>query len=431
MVNRTVSDKSLTKMGQTKSLNSLTLEEIDATILEKDGCVFLEKDNCSEKRCLLEIDSDFYKKINPPFKKIKPGFNKVVIDLTTKCNLNCSVCFRKLNSDPDLSLNSLRNISAQFKRKIILLSGGEPTLREDLPEIIRIFNKHNTVFLMTNGIKLSSLEYLKTLKRNGLNYVVFSLNALSEDTLSQINGPGILKDKLQALKNLNLLKIKTVLSAVLIKGINEKEIKPLFNFCLNNRNIISELRIRAMQPLGRFLKSEKIFLSEMVDIVSSELSLNRLDLLKELELKNLADGIFQNEIFPIKSCTLDFHLKIKDHKNIYPLAKNFQLKNSNSYPLFIKKIIILTKLIKVYGITMSCLGALKLIFKIESIPWIHPKDIFKIGLRYWPNINTINLSENRRCRTGYWFNGQTISCCRANIIKDRLNPKTVYNKSCA
>jgi len=330
-----------------------------------------------------------------------------------------------------LSLNSLRKISAQFKRKIILLSGGEPTLREDLPEIIRIFNKHNTVFLMTNGIKLADLEYLKTLKRNGLNYVVFSLNALSEDILSQINGQGILNDKLQALKNLDLLKIKTTLSVVLIKGVNEKEIKPLFNFCLNNRKIISELRIRTMQPLGNFLKSEKIFLSEMVGLISSELNLNRSDLLKELELKNLVDEIFTNEIFPIKSCTFDFHLKIRDHKNIYPLGKNFQLKNFNSLPSFIKKIIILAKLIKVYGITMSCLGALKLIFKIESLPWIHPKDIFKIGLRCWPDINTINLSENMRCRTGYWFNGQTISCCRANIIKDRLNSKTIYNKSCA
>ena len=58
----------------------------------------------------------------------------------------------------------------------IQLSGGEPTLREDLPEIIWLGRQKGFTFfqLNTNGIRLAAEpDYAKSLKAAGLNTVCF------------------------------------------------------------------------------------------------------------------------------------------------------------------------------------------------------------------------------------------------------------------
>ncbi len=78
--------------------------------------------------------------------------------VTSRCNSLCRTCFYfdKLNSGGDLTLDQFRRISEtapQFKK--LWISGGEPTLREDLGEIVGHFARNNgvrNVNLPTNGL---------------------------------------------------------------------------------------------------------------------------------------------------------------------------------------------------------------------------------------------------------------------------------------
>ena len=68
----------------------------------------------------------------------------VLLELTNRCNLRCPVCFASAGEAP-VKEPSLADIGRQFDMLMahggpfnIQLSGGEPTMRDDLPEIIRL-----------------------------------------------------------------------------------------------------------------------------------------------------------------------------------------------------------------------------------------------------------------------------------------------------
>ncbi|MDD5254979.1 MAG: radical SAM protein [Candidatus Omnitrophica bacterium] len=404
-------------LKNTRSLLPGTLQLRDCGIFEEEGNILLVKGEGAQERHIIERDTCLYKKMDIAYGRRAPGFDRVMIDVTTRCNLKCSVCYREPDSAADMDIRKLGELAQQFRGKIISICGGEPTMRPDLPQIIRLFSKKNTVFLITNGIKLSQYDYLRELHASGLRYVSFSLNGLSEEALAAINEEGILAQKLSALANLKRLRVKTVLAVVLAKGVNEKELPQIFDFCLQNRDYIEELRIRAMAPLGAHLAGEKLCISEMIDTVTRAFGISKECVLREFEVKRAVNTLCRREIFSIKSCTFDFHLKTHRGR-VYPAGEDITEKIHFPPQGLRQKIRVFRSLLKLYGPAMLIAGVFKSARRAESIPWFHSGGLFKIGLRSWPDINTIDLEENSRCRTGYWLDGRFVSFCYANILKD-------------
>ncbi len=87
-----------------------------------------------------------------------------MVEITRRCNLACPVCFADTGSaagDPSLSEvgGYLRNLLAVTGMPIpIQISGGEPTLREDLPDIIALAGKmgFSHIDLVTNGVRIAA-----------------------------------------------------------------------------------------------------------------------------------------------------------------------------------------------------------------------------------------------------------------------------------
>ena len=348
------------------------------------------------------------------------NFNKIMVDVTTRCNLECPVCYRAKDSQEDLSFQLLESLSRKYHGKIISLCGGEPTIREDLPEIIRLFSKRNTVFLVTNGVKLADYEYLKSLKKSGLRYLSFSFNALSDEIYNKINGRSLLDLKLKALGNIKTAGIMTILSVLIAKGLNENQISGILKYCLENRDFIRELRIRTMVPISKYLSMERYTVADLLDIVCKETCISKEDILEELELKKRINNLFGKEIFIQKTCSFDFHLKRKG--DVYTsVGKDMWLGDAGKNK--ISGVVLLFKLLKAYGLRMSAAGFLKTNLGCEKKPWIHDSDIFKIGLRSWPTRDDIDMEENKKCQTGYYMDGKILPFCYANILKDSDNDK--------
>ena len=101
----------------------------------------------------------------------------VLLEVTHRCNLRCPVCFADAGSqcgeDPDLDRISFwyRQVMPVAGACSIQLSGGEPTMRDDLPVIIELGRKNGFSFIQvnTNGLRLAEdRAYVQTLKDAGL-----------------------------------------------------------------------------------------------------------------------------------------------------------------------------------------------------------------------------------------------------------------------
>jgi len=104
----------------------------------------------------------------------KRELETVILFTTGKCNAKCAMCFYSNDMEKkaeDLSFEDIRKLSesaGEIKR--LLLSGGEPTLREDLPEILEMLYKNNgltDINLPTNGMQTERLiEWITRLRKS-------------------------------------------------------------------------------------------------------------------------------------------------------------------------------------------------------------------------------------------------------------------------
>lgn len=108
------------------------------------------------------------------------------------CNLQCRMCeaAQARKDERELSLPEIKKLAGllnKLKAGIIILTGGEPLLREDLAEIVDIFTQRGLqVRLQTNGVLLTQ-EKMRQLLRAGLRELTLSLDTLDPQKQDRIN----------------------------------------------------------------------------------------------------------------------------------------------------------------------------------------------------------------------------------------------------
>lgn len=345
-------------------------------------------------------------------------FSNIIIDITTRCNLSCPVCYMGNESEKkDLPMEKIRMLAQKYQNKIISLSGGEPTLRDDLPEIIRLFNRKNTVFLVTNGLKLVDYNYLKELEKSGLRYISFSFNGISDDVYWRVNGAPLLDTKMKALENIKKTKIKIILSVLIVKGINEDQVASVLDYCAKNRDFIDELRIRSMVPCGRYLPCESYSAYELLNLVCKRGDVKIKDILNEVRLQEKINAVFRREVFKSMDCSLNFYLINRSDSGWTALGKKINVNRLDGFGwgwIFMVNF----EILRTYGIKMIIKGLFKNFIKYEKMPWVHSRNVLKIGLRSWPDLCDFNLREAKKCQTAYYVNGNLVPFCYARIQKD-------------
>jgi len=399
---------------ETKSISPLSNREIDAQVIKEDNSVYLVKwdEEGKKYKSFLEKDYRFYKRMSEEEVKSQSNFYTLMLYISAKCNLSCPIC---VEDEPTFEpmLDEIETLLKNYKRKIIILCGREPTCREDLPQIIKLVNKRNAAVLLTNGIKLSNKQYLLSLKKAGLNRITFSLNGLNDEVYKKMNGKSLLDLKLQALDNIRETGIKTVISVTLARGINEDEIKKIYNFCLNNRSFVRELRIRTMSPVGRYLNVEPYCMSELIDLVSSSIGIDRSAILKEhtffYEFFKIFNKLFRFDYFRPRLCTIRFH--IKGTSKISSVGEELRFNEKNN--LQFKRILLPYYLIRKFGILYNS----EIIFEMFGLPlFLKDKKYLRINLRCWPNLFNIDLKENKKCTSGYYKDNMIYPVCYYSIV---------------
>ena len=127
--------------------------------------------------------------------------------ITARCNLTCNQCnIIYANSDvEECNIYQIEHIAENFakmKVAIVLLTGGEPFARKDLPEIIKAFEKRGIhVRMQTNGF--ATEEQVEKCVEAGGKDISISLDSLMPVKQDNING-GFNKSWYKAIKSIAL-----------------------------------------------------------------------------------------------------------------------------------------------------------------------------------------------------------------------------------
>lgn len=186
------------------------------------------------------------------------------IVVTNRCDLNCWYCFfyaEKAGYVYEPTIEEIRKMVRNLRSlkpirgNAIQLTGGEPTVREDLVEIIRAIKEEGIdhVQLNTDGINLAlKPDLCRRIREAGVNTVYLSFDGVTPKT-----NPKNYWEIPKAIENCRRAKLGIVLVPTVIKTVNDHELGDMIRFAFYNMDIIRGVNFQPVSLVGRISKAER------------------------------------------------------------------------------------------------------------------------------------------------------------------------------
>lgn len=186
----------------------------------------------------------------------------LVLNVTERCNYGCPACYASArppgtpvpsNERPGIEA-LLRTVDAVIEREggklgVLMLSGGEPTVREDLAEIIRRLSDRNItrIMLNTNGRRIArDPRFLAQIQEHRSRLEVYlQFDGFRPESYAALRGEDVAAEKAAAMKRLDEARIFHTLAVTVARGINEDEVGDIVSFALETPRCAGV----AIQPL--------------------------------------------------------------------------------------------------------------------------------------------------------------------------------------
>ncbi len=161
------------------------------------------------------------------------------IALTYKCNNRCVFCYASApdrgHDVPEMTTDEVKRVMdkivTQAKAPTVSFTGGEPTLRRDLAELVAYAKSLKLrTNLITNGIRCADADFVASLKSAGLDSAQVSLEAADAEVHNRVVGnPHAFEKTVQGIKNLKAAGIHTHTNTT-INQHNRDALHPLIDF---------------------------------------------------------------------------------------------------------------------------------------------------------------------------------------------------------
>lgn len=248
----------------------------------------------------------------------------VLINVTDNCNLNCRFCLADQDGNsPEPAFEEIHKsiLELIIKDKTLLqLSGGEPTTRKDLPEIISAAKEASAKYvqLNSNGIRLGEdKSYAGKLARAGLSFVFMQFDGTDDSVYESLRGRALLKIKQKAIENCAEHNIGVTLVPTIVRDVNTKSIGEILKYAISQSPAVRGVHFQPVSYFGRIPEkpgeSDRITLDELV-----------------YEIEKQTDGIIKSADLLPSSCDhplCGFHGDfVVDGNSLLPLLKRSEKK---------------------------------------------------------------------------------------------------------
>jgi len=205
------------------------------------------------------------------------------LSVIDRCNFRCTYCmpagevgpdFEWLQASQRLSFDEMLRLVAQFARlgvEKIRLTGGEPLLRKQLPELIeglRQIQGINDIAMTTNGILLA--RFADALKAAGLDRVTVSLDALDPEIFRQMNGgfasPDQVFEGIEAARKAGLEDIK--INTVVRRDINMGETVPILEHFRGSGITVRFIEYMDVGNVNHWERGQVVPSAELIELIS-------------------------------------------------------------------------------------------------------------------------------------------------------------------
>jgi len=274
----------------TRSICPECFKVIDATIYEEDGQVLMKKE-CLEHGLFEDVYWSSFEEYaraqkycltgkgieNPVTKRVqghpfdcglcpnhKSHICLAIIDVTNRCNLRCPICFANsavsgyvyepTGEDVRNMLKNLRQIRP-IPANALQFSGGEPTVREDLPDLVRMAKEvgFDHIEVNSNGIKLAeSVEYCRELLDAGVSTIYLQFDGVKPEPYLIARGRDLLNTKVKAIENCRKARLDSiVLVPTVVRGVNDNQLGDIIAFAAKNFDVVRCVNFQPVSITGR------------------------------------------------------------------------------------------------------------------------------------------------------------------------------------
>ena len=209
-----------------------------------------------------------------------------IIDVTNRCNFNCPICFANANKagyvyEPSKEqIEKMLDMLASQKPSrnwVVMFSGGEPTVRDDLPELIRMArSKGFFVLIATNGKRMAEDKaFCKEVVDAGLDIAYLQFDGITPEPYIVARGFNAFPLKLKLLQNFREIGFKgTVLVPTVVKGVNDGQVGGIIKFAFDNIDVVRGVNFQPVSFAGRIdtskLKERRITIPDLIDRISEQ-----------------------------------------------------------------------------------------------------------------------------------------------------------------
>lgn len=270
-----------TVIRETRSVCPVCLQNLPAALVrEDDDGIVLEK-RCPEHGAFRvpvwrgRVDWDTWLLGTPPLEADKGlrcpkncgicaeheiGTCCCLLEVTERCNLRCRYCFAQGGEgDREPSLEALkaavRDIVRQCGSPLLQLSGGEPTLRDDLPELTRFAKEAGCSYvqLNTNGIRLArEPDYVRGLADAGLDIVFLQFDGTRDEIYETLRGAPLLEIKKEAIRVCGDNRLGVTLVPTVVRGVNDDNLGEIISLARELSPVVRGVHFQPVSYFGRY-----------------------------------------------------------------------------------------------------------------------------------------------------------------------------------